>query len=71
VPIKLIGISHHTAPLEVRERFVFDNEHARGFLRSVVRDELATEAVLLSTCNRSELYYVIRGAGRTTSTRAS
>jgi glutamyl-tRNA reductase len=58
VPIKLIGISHHTAPLEVRERFVFNDEHARAFLRGVVRDELATEAVLISTCNRSELYYI-------------
>jgi glutamyl-tRNA reductase len=59
MPVKLIGISHHTAPLEVRERFVFDSENARTWLRSLVRDELATEAVLLSTCNRSELYYVV------------
>ncbi len=58
MPVKLIGISHHTAPLEVRERFVFDNEHARTLVLGLVRDELASEAVLLSTCNRSELYYV-------------
>lgn len=58
MPVKLIGISHHTAPLEVRERFVFDNEQARALLLGLVRDELASEAVLLSTCNRSELYYV-------------
>jgi glutamyl-tRNA reductase len=58
MPVKLIGISHHTAPLEVRERFVFDAEQARALLRTFVRDELASEAVLLSTCNRSELYYV-------------
>lgn len=58
MPVKLIGISHHTAPLEVRERFVFDPEQARTLLRGLVRDELASEAVLLSTCNRSELYYV-------------
>ena len=58
MPMKLIGISHHTAPLEVRERFVFENDETRTLLRSLVRDELASEAVLLSTCNRSELYYV-------------
>ncbi len=58
MPMKLIGISHHTAPLAVRERFVFDNDQARALLRSLLRNELASEAVLLSTCNRSELYYV-------------
>jgi glutamyl-tRNA reductase len=58
MPVKLIGISHHTAPLPVRERFVFDHEQARTLLRSLLREELASEAVLLSTCNRSELYYV-------------
>ncbi len=58
MPVKLVGISHHTAPLQVRERFVFDNEQARALMRALVRDELASETVLLSTCNRSELYYV-------------
>ena len=58
MPMKLVGISHHTAPLNVRERFVFDPEQVRTLTRSLVRDELASEAVLLSTCNRSELYYV-------------
>ena len=63
MPVKLVGISHHTAPLEVRERFVFDNDQARALMRSLVRDELASEAVLLSTCNRSELYYVAEEEG--------
>jgi glutamyl-tRNA reductase len=58
MPVKLVGISHHTAPLHVRERFVFDPEQARSLMRSLVRDELASETVLVSTCNRSELYYV-------------
>jgi glutamyl-tRNA reductase len=62
MPVKLVGISHHTAPLIVRERFVFDHEQARALMRAVVRDELATETVLLSTCNRSELYYVAEEA---------
>ena len=58
MPVKLVGLSHHTAPLRVRERFVFDADQTRAWLRTLTRDELATEAVLLSTCNRSELYYV-------------
>ncbi|HUE77150.1 MAG TPA: glutamyl-tRNA reductase [Longimicrobiales bacterium] len=51
----VVGISHHTAPLEVRERFVV-GEHESG---EVLRDLVAAgcdEAVLLSTCNRTELY---------------
>ena len=28
MPVKLVGISHHTAPLQVRERFVFDHDQA-------------------------------------------
>ena len=58
MPVKLVGISHHTAPLHVRERFVFDADQARALMRALVRDELASETVLLSTCNRSELYYI-------------
>lgn len=58
MPMKLVGISHHTAPLHVRERFVFDAEQVRALTRGLLREELASEAVLLSTCNRSELYYV-------------
>ena len=58
MPVKLIGISHHTAPLEVRERFVFDTAQAHALMRALVQHEHASEAVLLSTCNRSELYYV-------------
>ena len=58
MPVKLVRISHHTAPLHVRERFVFDADQARALMRALVRDELASETVLLSTCNRSELYYI-------------
>jgi glutamyl-tRNA reductase len=58
MPMKLVGISHHTAPLPVRERFVFDADQSRTMLRGLLREEKASEAVLLSTCNRSELYYV-------------
>jgi glutamyl-tRNA reductase len=52
----LVGISHHTAPIELRERVDF---HARGLAPAL--EALATrgstrEAVVLSTCNRSEVY---------------
>ncbi|MDR7508041.1 MAG: glutamyl-tRNA reductase, partial [Armatimonadota bacterium] len=49
--ISVVGVTHKTAPLEVRERFAFSNRTAVGILRSV-----PFEAFLLVTCNRCELY---------------
>lgn len=50
-----IGISHHTAPLEIRERVWFSADEIRAALAKL-RTEADTEAVLFSTCNRTELY---------------
>ncbi|MFW6199885.1 MAG: glutamyl-tRNA reductase [Gemmatimonadota bacterium] len=56
MPIAVVGVSHHTAPVEVRERFAFPPHEALRGLQSL-RDETGVqEAVLLSTCNRSEIY---------------
>src|SRR5919197_6475437 len=54
----LVGISHRTAPVELRERIDF---HARGLaesVRSLAGRGSASEAVVVSTCNRAELYAV-------------
>ncbi len=56
--LKVIGLSHHTAPVEVRERFVFDAGDGERALHAAVADGVV-EAVLLSTCNRTELYLVL------------
>jgi glutamyl-tRNA reductase len=50
-----LGLNHHTAPLPVRERAVF---HVEGLREALVemRRGLASEAAILSTCNRTELY---------------
>lgn len=53
-----VGLSHHTAPVEVRERMAMDEERVRDHLLRLVREGAATEAMLLSTCNRVELYVV-------------
>src|SRR5690606_30204668 len=45
-----------TAPIEVRERFVFGAKDAEAALLDLVGQGVAQEAVLLSTCNRTELY---------------
>ena len=51
-----LGLNHQTAPLEVRERVVFHVERLRDALGEVRRG-LASEAAILSTCNRTELYF--------------
>jgi glutamyl-tRNA reductase len=50
-----LGLNHHTAPLAVRERVVFHVERMQEALHELKR-ELAQEAAILSTCNRTELY---------------
>jgi glutamyl-tRNA reductase len=50
-----LGLNHHTAPLAVRERVVFHVERLREALGEIKRG-LASEAAILSTCNRTELY---------------
>ena len=50
-----LGLNHHTAPLTVRERVVFHVERLREALAEI-RSGLASEAAILSTCNRTELY---------------
>jgi glutamyl-tRNA reductase len=55
--LALAGVSHHRAPLEVRERVAVDLDAARSLARTLTADGGPThEAVVLSTCNRTELY---------------
>lgn len=56
VPLRVLGVSHHTAPVEVRESLAFDPDEAAEFLARGRAEEAWTEAMLLSTCNRTELY---------------
>jgi len=55
-----VGLSHHTAPVEVRERLALDESGVRHTLDRLRRDDIVEEAMLLSTCNRVELYAVPR-----------
>jgi glutamyl-tRNA reductase len=58
--LSLVGISHHGASLEVRERVALDPDEASELARKLAGDE--GEAVCLSTCNRTELYVAGPGA---------
>lgn len=51
-----IGINHQTAPLEVREKVAFQTEALTEALRDLVEQRPVTEAAILSTCNRTEVY---------------
>ena len=63
LPVAGFGLSHHTAPLGLRERFAF-GPHARQQWYEHVRDtwpgEEPPEILLLSTCNRTECLFASR-----------
>lgn len=52
-----ISISHKCSPVAVREQFAFTKKEQAAFARQAVRKEHIHGAVVLSTCNRSEIYY--------------
>ena len=52
--IVLVGVSHHQAPVELRERAALDRDQAAELARRLTGE--SGEAVCLSTCNRTELY---------------
>ena len=54
--IGLLGLNHKSAPIEVRERFVFCEEDIKRFVPLLKLNGLSG-AVILSTCNRTEIYY--------------
>jgi glutamyl-tRNA reductase len=56
--VALLGCSHRTAPVELRERVAFTAEQALEAAADLRRQGILEEAVVLSTCNRSELYGV-------------
>jgi glutamyl-tRNA reductase len=56
--IVLVGLNHRTAPVEVRERVSFNADQARRAADQLRARGLLEETLVLSTCNRSELYGV-------------
>lgn len=51
----VIGVNHTTAPIQIREHVAFSSEHLGSALRELTLHD-ASEAAILSTCNRTELY---------------
>jgi glutamyl-tRNA reductase len=54
--IVVIGLSHRSSPVELRERFAFAEAKIPEALKSLRESGIAGEAVILSTCNRVEIY---------------
>ena len=52
-----LGLNHHTAPLTIRERVAFRPERLEQALQDLTRARTVPEAAILSTCNRTEVYF--------------
>ena len=57
MPLYAIGLNHITAPLKVRERVVFQIDTLGAALRDLLGQPKVKEAAILSTCNRTEVYF--------------
>ena len=58
----VLGINHRTAPVEIREQVVFADAELPEALRELTQVPAVREAVIVSTCNRTELYCFVEGA---------
>lgn len=63
--VLLLGVSHRTAPVELRERLDFSSGNVGAAVEELAARASAPECVVLSTCNRSEIYVASGDAART------
>jgi len=59
VSVLLFGVSHRSAPVSVLERLATDEADQLKLIQRVLQSPLVTEAMMLSTCNRVEVYAVV------------
>ena len=62
--LQILGLNHNTAPVEIREQVVFAGDQVGRALERLTDIEGVGEAVLLSTCNRTEFYVMTDDPGR-------
>ena len=55
--IGILGISHKTAPLEIREKFALSNSEIPTFAEELQKQANFSDIVVISTCNRTEIYF--------------
>ena len=63
--LTVLGLNHKSAPVEVRERFNLSEERIKEILAELRDAEDISEAIILSTCNRTEFYIVIDNPEKT------
>jgi len=57
----VLGVNHETAPVDIREKVSFSEEHLHLALLEIKAKQIAQECIILSTCNRTEIYGVYTG----------
>ncbi|PTN07538.1 glutamyl-tRNA reductase [Mangrovibacterium marinum] len=55
--IGIIGLSHKSAPVHIREKFAIDHDESCKLARLICQNQYIQELVILSTCNRTEIYF--------------
>jgi glutamyl-tRNA reductase len=63
MPFTILGINHKTAPLALREKVAFAEERLQAALRTLKQESGIAEVVILSTCNRTEVYWAGSASG--------
>lgn len=56
MPLHILGLNHTTAPVEIREQVIYSGDDITRALGELVQLQGIDEAVILSTCNRTEFY---------------
>ncbi len=64
MPLHILGLNHTTAPVELREQVVFTGVEIDRVLAAVTQLDGVTEAVVLSTCNRTEFFVETTASGQ-------
>ncbi len=62
--LQILGLNHNTAPVEIREQVVFAGDEVGRAVARLTEIDGVNEAVLLSTCNRTEFYVITGDGGR-------
>ena len=65
MPVVVLGLNHRTAPVTLRERFAFGEARIPAAIEQIRSAGIAEEVVILSTCNRVEIYASTRLETRT------
>src|ERR1700679_156605 len=61
--VNILGINHKTAPVALREKVAFSEERLLAALHTLRRETGIAEVVIVSTCNRTEVYWAGSATG--------